>query len=125
VDSSELLQRIGHVLLFLVLPGLWCAWWLWGVNWQKTWPVLAKGAWAPVLLLMFLTTLVWSRIAPEPCTCLGFMTVPNFFWQLGSVSTLVAAALFCGWLQGRLGWAPAEIELEPPPPAHGHDHGHH
>jgi hypothetical protein len=34
--------------------------------------------------------------------------------------------LFCGWLQGVLGWTPPEIELEPPAaPVGHHDHGHH
>jgi hypothetical protein len=73
---------------------------------------------------MFITTAVWSRIAPESCTWLG-IAVPNSFWQLGALSALVALALFCGWIQGRLGWTPAEIELEPPPAAHEHDHAHH
>jgi len=120
-----LFGRLGNILLSLLPWAVWCAWWLGGVNWQKTWPVLAKGAWAPVVLLMLITATVWSRIAPEPCNCLGFLVVPNFLWQLGAVSGLVALALFCGWLQGQLGWTPAEISLEPPPVAHGHDHGHH
>jgi hypothetical protein len=124
VDAWESLQRAGHALLALLPLGLWCVWWLWAVNWTKTWPVLARGAWAPVLLLMLTAAGVWSRLAPGDCTCLGFVTIPNFYWQLGGVSTLVTTALFCGWLQGRLGWAPAEIDLEPPP-ADGHGHEHH
>jgi hypothetical protein len=102
---------------------LWCAWWLWCVDWQKAWPVLAQGAWAPVLLLMLVGAVVWSRVAPGPCACLGFVTLPNFWWQLGGVCGLAGSALFCGWLQGYFGWAPPEVRVEPPP---GDDHhGHH
>jgi hypothetical protein len=118
-----LLWGLFQALLPLVPVGLWCAWWLWGVNWSKAWPVLARGAWAPVVLLMLVAALVWSRLNPAPCPCLGFVTIPTFWWQLGGVSALVALALLCGWLQGKLGWAPAEVDLNPPPPATGH--GHH
>src|SRR5437763_1131546 len=82
------------------------------------WPVLAEGAWVPVVLLMLVGALAWSRISPGPCTCLGFVTLPNFWWQLGAVGGLVALALFCGWLQGLLGWAPEEVNLEPPSAPH-------
>jgi hypothetical protein len=103
----------------------WLAWWLLGVNWRNLWPALAKGAWAPVVLLIVVSALVWSRIAPGECNCLGFVTVPNFWWQLGAVSLLVAVTLFCGWLQGLFGWTPPELSLDPPAHAeHGHDHGH-
>jgi len=108
-------------LLPLLPGGLWCAWWLWCVNWKKAWPVLAQGGWVGVLLLMFLGALAWSNITPSPCNCLG-IRVGNFWWQLGSVSALTAVALFCGWLQGQLGWEPAEVSFEP---AAGHDaHAH-
>ena len=104
----------------------WLAWWLWGVNWKNAWTVLAQGAWLPVLLLMIVSALVWSQIAPSDCSCLGFVRVANFWWQLGGVGLLVAVTLFCGWLQGVLGWTPSEISLEPPPaPALEHGHGHH
>ena len=102
----------------------WLAWWLWGVNWNKAWKVLGQGAWAPLVLLMLVTALVWSRLAPAPCACLG-ITVPNFWWQLGAVGLLTAVTLLCGWLQGVFGWTPADINLEPPAspsPQHGHHH---
>jgi hypothetical protein len=99
----------------------WVAWWLWGVNWKRTWPVLAQGAWVPVVLVTITAAFVWSEIEPGSCTCLGVVTVPNFWWQLGDCGLLVGIALFCGWLQGVFGWTPAEIELEPPAaPAHEH-----
>ena len=104
----------------------WVAWWLWGVNWTKTWPVLARGAWVPLVLLMFVAAQVWSHIAPSQLS-LVIATIPNFWWQLLAVGLLVAVAFFCGWLQGLCHWAPPEMNLDPPviDPSHGHAHGHH
>ncbi len=105
----------------------WVAWWLWGVNWKKLWPVLGRGAWAPLVLIMVAAALAWSRLAPSSCDCLGIVTIPNFWWQLGCVSLIVALTFLCGWVQEYFGWAPVEINLDPPAPmAHGHAaHGHH
>jgi hypothetical protein len=125
----ETLVWLGKVLLMLLPVGVWCAWWLGGVNWHKCWPVLAKGAWAPVLLLAAVVAMVWARLQPGDCGCLGFVTIPNGWWQGGTVICLVLLALFCGWLQGYFGWAPEEIPLEPPAHAHDdhhqHAHAHH
>ena len=118
---KPLVVFLGQWLLLIA----WLAWWLWAVDWRKVWPVLAQGAWLPAVLLMLLASLVWAEMAPSDCDCLGFVTVPNFWWQLGDVSLLVAVTLFCGWLQGVFGWAPAEVELEPQPEAAGHGHHHH
>jgi hypothetical protein len=132
----DLLQlAMAHALLIA-----WLAWWLWGVNWSKLWPSLARGAWVPVVLLMFMAALVWSRISPNGHT---------FFWHFGAVSVLAALTLFCGWLQTYFGYTPPEVRLEPAsvhhehgaepihdhegPEAgeahaveeHGHHHGHH
>ena len=38
--AALLLQLIAGSALLVV----WVAWWLWGVNWQKTWPVLKQVA---------------------------------------------------------------------------------
>lgn len=119
----------GELVLLVARNGLlvaFVAWWLLGVNWRKAWRYLADGAWVPVVLLLVVSALVWSRLAPGECDCLGFMKVPNFWWQLGYVGMLAAIALFCGWLQGVFGWTPAEVDLEPPADTgHGHHHGHH
>jgi hypothetical protein len=118
-----MLSWAGQTLLVLLPLILWCAWWLGGVNWTKAWPVLAGGGWAPVLLLMAVATLAWSSIQPVPP---DWLALPNVWWQLACVCGLAAIALFCGWLQGYFGWAPAEIDLEPPAHAgHGADHAHH
>jgi hypothetical protein len=99
---------------------LWIVWWLAAVNWTKLWPVLGKGAWAALSLLCVLVALAWSRIAPADCSC----GLPSFWWQLGATVGLVLLAFLCGWVQGLLHWAPAEINLNPPVHGHGHDHGH-
>lgn len=126
VDLNRLLGSVLQLALRWSLLIAWVAWWLFGVDWKKTWKVLAMGAWLPLVLLLVISALVWSQIAPAPCSCLGFTTVANFWWQLGAVGLLAALTLFCGWLQGVFGWGPAEISLEPLPEAH-HDagHGHH
>jgi hypothetical protein len=126
----QLVVALGTVTVGLLTLALrwsllivWIAWWLCGVNWHKAWPVLARGAWVPVVLLLLLTALVWSRLAPDSCTCLG-VAISNFWWQLGAVGLLAAVALFCGWLQGVFGWTPTEIDLEPPVTGDMHGHGH-
>lgn len=108
------------VLSALLPGGLWVTWWLWAVNWKKLWPVLALGGWLPTVLLVLISAVVWSRVDPVPCSGFGFFVLPNFVWQLGCVSALAAVALFCGWLQGRLGWGPSEVSLEPPAAPEGH-----
>jgi hypothetical protein len=125
-DLGTLLWALLALAWSQILLILWVVWWLLGVNWKRGWEYLAQGAWAPLALLVVLAALTWSRMAPASCDCLGFVTVPNFWWQLGYVGMLVALALFCGWLQGVLHWTPAEVNLEPPAHAHGEhgDHGH-
>lgn len=126
-----LVQTLGTLVVQLASLGLhwllwilWAAWWLAGVNAKKTRHVLAIGGWAPAVLLILLTAIVWSRLEARPCDCLGFMTLPNFWWQLGYVSMLAASALFCGWLQSLFHWTPHEIHFDPPARGHGHGHGH-
>jgi magnesium-transporting ATPase (P-type) len=123
---------LGKLIVDLLALGLqhallifWIAWWLWGTNWRKVWPTLAAGAWAPGVLLCVVAALVWSGIAPGEYSGLGFVTVPNFWWQLGAVALLAAVTLFCGWLQGVFDWTPPEISLEPPAPSAAHHHAHH
>jgi hypothetical protein len=118
--SVQLLALLMHASLLIA----WVAWWLCGVNWSKAWPVLARGAWVPLVLLMVISALVWSRISPSECECLGFASVQNFWWQLGAIGLLAAVTFLCGWLQGILHLQPAEINLDPP--AHAdHGHAHH
>ena len=111
----------------LVLPIVWISWWLWAVNWRRTFPVLVSGAWAPLVLLILVSALVWSRIAPSRTDFFGVFTLANFWWQLEAVSLYVGIALFCGYLQLYFQWSPPEVSFDPPTSheAHGHDaHGH-
>ena len=59
----ESLASVTDVLLHLLPGGLWCVWWLFCVNWKKTWPVLSQGGWMPVVLLMVVTALAWSHLS--------------------------------------------------------------
>jgi hypothetical protein len=127
----QLVLVLGRLIVELLYLGLQygavlflVAWCLLGINWQKTWPVLRQGACVPFTLLLVLIALVWSQMLPSECTCLAIVTVPNFWWQLGAVGLLAGVALFCGWLQGKFGWTPAEVDLDPPEHGHGDDHGH-
>ena len=74
---------------------------------------------------MVLAALVWSALEPAQVSFFDVLTIGNFWWQLGAVGLVVGLALFCGWLQGIFGWAPAEVSLEPPVHAHASDHAHH
>jgi hypothetical protein len=132
----QLLVAFGKVLYNLLIVGLhwlllivWVAWWLWGVNWRRAWPVLAAGAWVPVALLAVVAALVWSQLDHGPLSLRLLpgtdpVQIANFWWQLGAVALLAAIALFCGWLQGVFGWAPQEVSFELPDidDTHGHEH---
>lgn len=104
------------------LAVIWIAWWLFAVNWKKAGPVLAWGSWVPLLLLVILSALVWSKLFPGETYLVGGFYLPNFWSQLFQVGLLIGIAFFCGWLQGILKVAPVEISLDPPAPS-GH-HGH-
>lgn len=98
---------------------LWIVWWLAAVDWRKMWPVLGRGGWAPLFLLVVLAALVWSRLDATE------RFAPVFWWHLAAVSALVLLAFVCGWLQGILQCAPPEISVNPPPTHHAHSHHHH
>ena len=120
---NGLAGMLGTLLLLAMAWGLvigWTAWWLKGVNWLRARAYLREGAWVPVLLLVILAALVWSRLAPRDLS-LGFTRVPNFWWQLGAVGLIAAYTLFLGHLQGLLGWHPTDYAVYP---EGEHDHGH-
>ncbi len=127
-DVAVLLRMSLAFLASWILLIIWIVWWLWAVNWKRCWDALARGAWAPAVLLMLISALVWSRLQPQAWTyeVEGYaLSIPNFWWQLLAVGMLAALAMACGWLQGLYGWEPAEVNLEPPAIAHDHGHGHH
>jgi hypothetical protein len=110
------------VLLSLLLVA-WVAWWLWAVNWVHAWDWLGRGAWVAVALLVFLGALVWSQISPRDLY-VGFTFLPASWWHLVATALLAGLALFCGWLQGVMGWVPADIPVYPADDAHDDTHGH-
>jgi hypothetical protein len=117
----RLVRELGALALHFWLILLWIAWWLWGVNWQKAWPILRLGAGVPLVLLVVFAALAWSQIAPGSNPVLP---LPNFWWQLVAVAALALTALFCGWLQGVMRWSPADVAVDPP--AHAENgHAHH
>jgi hypothetical protein len=124
VVLGQLLVQLGALAGHWLLLIIWIAWWLLGVDWRKAWPALRQGGWAPLVLLTLMVALAWSRLQPGPWVWQDTLSIPAFWWELLTVSILVGVALFCGWLQGVLGWAPAEINLEPPAHGHGDDHAH-
>lgn len=119
-----LLVPIVRLILPLLPVALWLAFWTWAVDWKKFGPVLRAGGWAPVLLLCLISAAVWANVSPGVCNCLGFVTLANFWWQLGTTLALAACALVGGWLQKYFGIHPLEISFEPPAHEHGHGHGH-
>ena len=103
VNTTEPMNAMG---LWLLLPlGLWVVLWLCAVNWQKLWPVLAQGAWAPAVLLFLICAVVWSRLSPG-----------RFAWQLGIVSALaVLACSAVGFKAGLLDAAEVSVDLPSSP----------
>ena len=49
---GELILWLGRLVFTNWLLIVWIAWWLWGVNWNKTWQVLAR-SWSEAQLLEF------------------------------------------------------------------------
>jgi hypothetical protein len=139
LDTLDTLLQISKLVGQLLAPWIslivtwlllivWIVWWLLAANWKRIWPVLAEGAWVPMILLVVGGALAWSQLAPSRGHLLFAgsgrgLDLPNFWWQLGDVGLLVCVALLCGWIQGLLGWQPPDINFEPATVAH--DASHH
>jgi hypothetical protein len=118
-------------LVRVLLPWLpllaWVGFWTFAVNWAKAFPILRRGGMIGVLLLMFVSVLVWGAVSPPVDghhVMLG-LTVGNFTGKFIYVTMLTCIALLCGSAQlsgafGRLG----EFPEEPADDDHGHGHGH-
>ena len=133
----NVLQSLFDVVVNLVrviLPWLpllaWVGFWTFAVNWAKAFPILRRGGFIGVLLLMFVAVLVWAAVAPPENgkhLMLG-LSVSNHAGKFIYVTMLTCIALLCGSAQlsgsfGRLG----EFPEEPADDNHGdahHDHGH-
>ena len=99
---TELCVTIGKVVLALAPFVLWCAFWLWAVNWKITWRVLAQGGWVPLLLLLVMVAAAWSRVAPASISLLGPASIPNFWWQFAAVLLANLLSLVMAFSGGRL-----------------------
>ena len=133
----NLLWSVQDVVVNLVrvtLPWLpllgWLGFWTFAVNWAKAFPILRRGGFIGILLLMFVAVLVWAAVAPPENgrhLMLG-LSVSNHTGKLIYVTMLTCIALLCGSAQlsgtfGRLGEFPEESVDDD----HGHahnDHGH-
>ena len=112
VDVVVNLVRV--VLPWLPLLG-WVGFWTFAVNWSKAFPILRRGGFIGILLLMFVAVLVWGAVAP-PASGKHFMvglSVSNYFGKFIYVTILSCIALLCGSAQlsgafGRLGEFPDE-----------------
>ena len=119
-------------LVRVILPWLpllaWVGFWTFAVNWAKVFPILRRGGFIGILLLMFVTVIVWGAAAPPvngKHLMLG-LSVSNYAGKFIYVTMLTCIALLCGSAQlsgafGRLG----EFPEEPAEDDHGHNvHGH-
>jgi hypothetical protein len=109
-------ETIGYWLLPWLLAAGWCAWWLWCVNWNDAWPVLARGGWVVVVLFVLAGALAWNAIFPES------PSLPGYWPKVGVTAGLALVAVLCGWAQGQIGWVPPEVTFEPPVAEYGHVH---
>lgn len=123
-NTSQCLENVESILIVVAPYGLWLLFCLFAINWKKMWPTLSEGAWVPLLLLLILVALEWSRIHESEITILGVITVGNFWWQLLAVGLLAALGLFAGWVQGRYGLTPFVYPVQPVAHGHAHAHGH-
>lgn len=119
-------------LVRVILPWLpllcWIGFWTFAVDWAKAFPVLKRGGFIGVLLLMFMAVLVWGAVAPPvggKHLMLG-LSVSNHAGKFIYVTMVTCIALLCGSAQlsgafGRL----SEFPDEPADDDHGHNsHGH-
>ncbi len=116
-------------LVLVVLPWMpflaWVGFWTFAVNWKKAYPVLQRGGFIGIFLLMFLAVMVWGAVAPPPeeTHSLFGLTVSNYAGKLIYVTTLTCVALLCGSIQLSGTFGPGEEDsgdqLQP-----GHAAGH-
>ena len=109
IDSLQNLLIAGWVvvvkLLVLLVPWTpliaWVAFWLLAVNWEKLYPVLAKGAAIGVLLIGLTMVLVWGLIAPpsDGVHHLFGLSPSNFFGKAIYVTMLLTIMALCGSVQ--------------------------
>jgi hypothetical protein len=126
------LLALAMAIVMAIVPWLpvlaWVGFWLFAVNWNKVFPIMWRGGFIGVLLLMFVSVLVWGAVAPpvDGKHVLLTLSVGNYFGKFVYVTMLTCIALLCGSAQlsgafGSLTEFPEESVDD-----HGHDgdHGH-
>ena len=107
----------------------WIAFWLLAVNWEKLYPVLAKGAVIGVVFIGLMMILVWGLIAPPPDGAhhLFGLKPSNFVGKTIYVTMLLTIAALCGSVQlsGACGTLASFPDDDHDRDNHGEgDHGH-
>ncbi len=71
------------------------------MNWVKAFDILRRGGFIGVLLLMFLTVIVWGAVAPpvDGTHTLFGLTVSNYAGKFIYVTMLTCITLLCGSVQ--------------------------
>lgn len=79
----------------------WVAFWLLAVNWEKLYPIFAKGGAIGVLLIGLTAILIWGLIAPPPDGVhhLFGLKPSNFVGKTVYVTMLLAIMALCGTVQ--------------------------
>lgn len=132
VDVLWSLLNVVVNLVRVIVPWLpllaWIGFWTFAVNWAKAFPILRRGGFIGVLLLMFVSVLVWGSVAPPvggEHVMFG-LSVSNYVGKFIYVTMLTCIALLCGSAQlsgafGTLCDFPEELADD----HHGHGgHGH-
>jgi hypothetical protein len=129
----QLLQAVQEVVWSLgsiVGPWLpliaWLAFWTFAVNWVKLRDILNSGAWVGLLLVGFVTVLVWGSIAPPPQGSYDLfgLTISNFVGKTVYVTGLFCLMLLAGALQLSGFGGDCCRFADEPAPADEQGHGH-
>jgi len=120
-------------LVNIIVPRLpllaWIAFWSLAVNWVKAFDVIRRGGWIGVLLLMFVSVLVWGAVSPpvDGAHTLFNLTVSNYVGKFVYVAMLTCIAFICGSVQmsGTFGSLIDFSDEDQPADDHGHSaHAH-
>lgn len=117
---AELVSAIAPLLPLLV----WVAFWTLAVDWVKLRHFFLRGGWIALLLMMFVTILVWGVVAPPESgahNMLG-LSVSNFVGKTVYVTAIVVITFLCGSVQlsGICGSLCRFEDEKPEPSVHPH-----
>lgn len=132
VDVLRSLLSVVVNLVRVILPWLpllgWVTFWTFAVNWAKALPIIRRGGIIGVLLMMFVSVLVWGAVAPPVggSHVMFGLTVSNFTGKFIYVTMLTCITFLCAsaQLSGAFG-SLCEFPEEPADDDHGHGHDHH